>query len=369
MLELFYLKPWPLLRDEYIGRGSFGEVKRALYCGTPVAVKIIFNKNVLEEVQNLKELRHPNIVSMIGFSQDKIVMQMYGGNSKKINTLEELAIVGRDCMRAIVYMQIHGRCISHGDIKPDNILVDFDHKTGAIIKAYLGDVGLARVCSTGKSWSGTPGFMPYPEPYVHGIFDIYALAVSLLDGFFSENVRAYFPNKYDDNTEEFADKLPEDLAIIIREMLSVYQYTRVSNQPEMRDRFIMHLLAKWEKLAYKYKFSDDYNPENDTESISEKDPIEHLISESIEESVSEIPNRSEQFLSRPASGAPKYPGYQGSTIESEKVPFWKFWAKKEREETVESEDLSYIPPGERKMIWERDIRLEEERRNNPSSEY
>lgn len=187
-LDLLYLKPWPL-SDGYIARGSFGTVSKGLYCGTPVAVKTIFrnNESVLKkEIKMLQGLRHPNIVSMITHSDSQIVMNLYDGNASKIASLDELSIVGRDCMRAIVFMQIHSTCISHGDIKPQNILVDLDYKTGAILKAYLGDVGLARVCKVHEGFSGTPGFMPFPEPYVHGIFDVFALAVSLLDAFFLE---------------------------------------------------------------------------------------------------------------------------------------------------------------------------------------
>ena len=341
-LDIVYLKPWPL-GDGYIGRGGFGTVSKGLYCGTPVAVKTILKNDTLalkKEIKMLQGLRHPNIVSMITHSDSQIVMNLYDGNASKIASLDELSIVGRDCMRAIVFMQIHSACISHGDIKPDNILLDLDHQTGAIKKAYLGDVGLARVCKVHEGFSGTPGFMPFPEPYVHGVFDVFALAVSLLDAFFVERVRAYFPNMYEGNTSEFAQKLPTDLSTTIHEMLAVHQFTKVSNDPDMRVRWLLHMLAKWEHLAYKYKYSKE---------TSRGDSIEQFISESKEKgttiysadpsSVNDDPSSvisEQQYLSRPDSNAPRY---EPTFVPSMKAPFWKFWERNKKEETFEPESV------------------------------
>lgn len=142
-----------------------GKFRKLCTCGTPVAVKNILNNNafaLIREVKILESLRHPNIVSMIAPSNSEIVMELYGENARNIEYLEEFTIIGRDCMRAIVYMQIHGECLSHGNIKPDNILVDFDDNTDSITKAYLGDVGLARACKAHEGFRGTAGFMPHP---------------------------------------------------------------------------------------------------------------------------------------------------------------------------------------------------------------
>ena len=169
--------------DIFLGKGTFGEVKKRRYAGTPVAVKRVFPEmiNALQkEVTNLSLLTHPNIVSMLGFNQELIIMSLADGNAQNINSIEELAIVGRDCMRGLTYMHMHGDCMMHADLKPENILV-YKNKQGLIDRAVLGDVGLASACNFKPGFLGTPGYMPDDDIPHSGLDDIFALGVSLLD--------------------------------------------------------------------------------------------------------------------------------------------------------------------------------------------
>ena len=169
--------------DIFLGKGTFGEVKKRRYAGTPVAVKRVFPEmiNALQkEVTNLSLLTHPNIVSMLGFNQELIIMSLADGNAQNINSIEELAIVGRDCMRGLTYMHMHGDCMMHADLKPENILV-YKNKQGLIYRAVLGDVGLASACNLQPGFLGTPGYMPDDDIPHSGLDDIFALGVSLLD--------------------------------------------------------------------------------------------------------------------------------------------------------------------------------------------
>lgn len=75
----------------------------------------------------------------------------------------------------------------------------------------------------------------------------------MLDASFVEQVRAYFPNKFTGNTEEFAQKLPQDLSITIHQILSVYRFTKMADEPEMRIRWRINMLEKWDDLAYNYR--------------------------------------------------------------------------------------------------------------------
>lgn len=61
-------------REQLLGSGNFGKVYRGiLRDGTEVAVKVLSNKGDMgfeEEVRVLSRFRHPNLVTLLGFSRD-----------------------------------------------------------------------------------------------------------------------------------------------------------------------------------------------------------------------------------------------------------------------------------------------------------
>lgn len=263
------LKRWPYPEQEFLGRGAFGNVKRALYCSAPVAVKeLLTGKNqmkelrrqakaeLLEEIGILKNLSHPNIVCMVAYNSEYIVMDMYKGSAKKLRTLDDVAVVGRDCMRGIAYMHLHGKCVVHGDIKPDNILVNTD-ATGSITKAALADVGLASTCAKfmhKKGFSGTPGYMPMPNPVVDSTHDIYALAVSLLDAFLSTRPGDVHARNDDhnlaDNTFAALPRFPDPTTrSVISDMLVVYGNGAAKNNANQKGDFLRQIIVQWEGIV------------------------------------------------------------------------------------------------------------------------
>lgn len=72
-----------------LGKGRQGEVKKALFRGTDVAVKFInkriMNKSALKEIELLSRFRHPNIISIMAQSQTDtdhvIVMEYFKGHT------------------------------------------------------------------------------------------------------------------------------------------------------------------------------------------------------------------------------------------------------------------------------------------------
>lgn len=263
------LKRWPFPDQEFLGRGSFGNVRRGLYCKAPVAVKELLTGNeqppayrrqakteLLQEIRVLMKLRHPNIVCMIAYDSRYIIMDMYKGNAVKLKSVEEVGVVGRDCMRGIAYMQLHGKCVLHGDIKPENILVNID-SYGNIVKAALGDLGFARSCAKffkKTTFVGTPGYMPMPNPVVDSTHDIYALAVSLLDGFLSQTQGdVHARNEYfdlDDNTMDAVSRFPdEDCKNVISDMLIAYENRSVKRNTKKRTEFIEKVVVQWENIV------------------------------------------------------------------------------------------------------------------------
>lgn len=268
-LDANELKKWPNKEESFLGRGSFGNVFRALYCGTPVAVKELLTgrdqmpelrreakAELKKEIKILSEFRHPNIVLMIAHDSRYIVMHMYKGSAKNLKSLDEVAVVGRDCMRGIAYMHLHSKCVMHGDIKPDNILVETD-SYGSITKAALGDVGLARACARAMRATGlrgTPGYMPMPNPVVDSTHDIFALAVSLLDAFLgtgSGTVHASNPEYHlDDNTMQFVAQIADrGVRAVLADMLLAYRNGALRNNAKKRGTYIRHILFQWEKIV------------------------------------------------------------------------------------------------------------------------
>lgn len=274
MLDVVELTQWPEPSQKWLGRGSFGEVFRALYCGTPVAVKeLLTGKNQMaalrkeareelrQEVAILHQFRHPNIVCMVAYDSKYIVMDMYKGNARKLKSLNEVAVVGRDCMRALAYMHLHGKCVVHGDIKPDNILVNHDVR-GGVAKAALGDVGLARSCAKAmreRGFSGTPGYTPMPNPVVDSTHDIFSLAVSLLDAFLgAEPGDVHAGNdeyNLEDNTLGFVARLTDPaFRKVVSDMLSCYHDSNNSCRKKgkkQKGEFVRHVLFQWEDIVNK----------------------------------------------------------------------------------------------------------------------
>lgn len=263
------LKRWPFPEQEFLGRGSFGTVMRGLYCNTPVAVKELLTGNeqmfevrkqaraeLLEEIGVLMEFRHPHIVCMVAFDSKYIIMDMYKGNARKLNSLEDVAVVGRDCMRGIAYMHLHDRCVIHGDIKPENILVNYDSLKN-VTKAALGDLGLSRSCVeclTKKEFSGTPGYMPMPNPCVDTTHDIYALAVSLLDAFIGSypgEIHAQNDEyNLDDNTSSALERIADQkLKRVLSDMLMAYKKGAPNKREKKKGKFVRYIMLQWENIV------------------------------------------------------------------------------------------------------------------------
>lgn len=256
-MEYLHIKPQNLFQfkndQNKIGEGSFGVVYKGIYCDTPVAVKnlkISVDENkefeeFMQEMNLLSRLRHPNISSMIGIDDRVMILELYDGNAVKINTLEEMAIVARDCMRALSYMHKHGNCVKHGDIKPQNILIR-RFGTDTIKQAYLADMGLSRACTVTGMWTGTPGYMPAVDP-TDRMNDVYALAISLLNAYFPEHVHARFPDYFIvDNTFEYAGKTPPAIKNALSIMLSTVNHKKLTDA--VKDSLLTHITGIWQSV-------------------------------------------------------------------------------------------------------------------------
>jgi tRNA A-37 threonylcarbamoyl transferase component Bud32 len=173
---------------EQIGSGGEGAVYRALWQGSPVAVKVWHETgwgdaqlaSVCREVEVLRRLRHPHIVEFYGACTKPphwcLVMEyaeggtladlLHGPNAPRDTGLPALQLLqlGTEIASALDYL--HSARIVHRDLKPQNVLLSRDGH------AALTDFGIAKhkpgdFLTTKNVGAGTSAYMA-PELFGGG---------------------------------------------------------------------------------------------------------------------------------------------------------------------------------------------------------
>ncbi|GAX79537.1 hypothetical protein CEUSTIGMA_g6978.t1 [Chlamydomonas eustigma] len=185
---------------DLIGEGSFGKVYkgRRKCTGQITAMKFIMKhgksekdiKNLRQEIDILRGLRHENIIQMLDAFETKtdfcVVTEFAQGELFEIleddQSLPEDVVQGiaKQLVRALHYL--HSNRIIHRDMKPQNILIG-SHGT-----VKLCDFGFARAMSCNTmvltSIKGTPLYMApelvQEQPYNHTV-DLWSLGVILYE--------------------------------------------------------------------------------------------------------------------------------------------------------------------------------------------
>ncbi|PSR88430.1 Serine/threonine-protein kinase [Actinidia chinensis var. chinensis] len=177
-----------------IGKGSFGEILRACWRGTPVAVKRILpnlsdDRLVIQdfrhEVNLLVKLRHPNIVQFLGAVTERkplmlITEYLRGGDLhqylKEKGALSTSTAINfaLDIARGMAYLHNEPNVVIHRDLKPRNVLLvnsSADH-------LKVGDFGLSKLIRVQNShdvykMTGETGSYRYmaPEVFKHRKYD------------------------------------------------------------------------------------------------------------------------------------------------------------------------------------------------------
>ncbi|KAL7608323.1 integrin-linked protein kinase 1 [Lactuca sativa] len=189
-----------------VGKGSFGEIIKASWRGTPVAVKRILpslsdDRFVIQdfrhEVNLLVKLRHPNIVQFLGAVTEKkplmLVTEFLRGGDlhqclKEKGALNPTTAINfaLDIARGMAYMHTEPNVIIHRDLKPRNVLLvnsNADH-------LKVGDFGLSKLIRVQNShdvykMTGETGSYRYmaPEVFKHRRYDkkvdVYSFAMIL----------------------------------------------------------------------------------------------------------------------------------------------------------------------------------------------
>lgn len=191
--------------DNLIGTGGFGATYKAeLRPGLVVAVKRLaigrFQgvQQFDTEIRTLGRIRHPNLVTLIGYhaSEEEMFLIYNYFPEGNLETLIHICERGRkmnwsmrhkialDLARALAYL--HDECVPrvlHRDIKPSNVLLDHD------LNAHLSDFGLARLLGDAETHATTDvaGTFGYVAPEyamtcrVSDKADVYSYGVVLLE--------------------------------------------------------------------------------------------------------------------------------------------------------------------------------------------
>ncbi|CAM0907472.1 unnamed protein product [Alopecurus aequalis] len=183
-----------------LGRGGFGEVyKGVLEDGSMVAVKRLIHNvkgSFSKELVVHRKINHKNVVRLIGYCLDENALTMVteyipkGTLSDALHkdnipfSLDTRLRIAIECAEALGYMhsQMHTRII-HGDVKPDNILLDDG------LGAKLSDFGISRLVSTESALytENVVGSLGYMDPLfaqdgrLTAMSDVYSFGVVLLE--------------------------------------------------------------------------------------------------------------------------------------------------------------------------------------------
>ena len=136
------------LRDFYrvgkiVGQGAFGEVRICVHreSGSARCIKVLKKKKLnlgeqkmlLNEINILKELNHPNIVRMFEFFEDEtryyLITDFFSGGElfQELQTNgplseENTAKIVKQVLSCVNYL--HNRNVTHRDLKLENILLE-----------------------------------------------------------------------------------------------------------------------------------------------------------------------------------------------------------------------------------------------------
>jgi serine/threonine protein kinase len=255
--------------QEMIGRGGMATVYRATdsVLDRPVAVKLLypgisnepqFVEQFLTMERHIARLFHPHLVTIFDAGKAEegcfVVMEYVAGGSLRDLLAEGRALPVADVTRIVSQVAdalqlLHCERIIHGDIKPDNILLDEDGN------GKLVDFGIAHLATItgGLSAQSLSGSIPYlaPEQLQNGRADarsdVYALGLvtyELLAGrkaFDGENwvaVAAQRLARDPDPLRKVRAELPAEIEQIVMRALARDPVERFASSEEFRQALL-----------------------------------------------------------------------------------------------------------------------------------
>lgn len=257
-LQFEQLGPYRIGRK--LGRGGMGTVfaGEEIESGTPAAVKVLastlahdegFRARFESEIETLRMLRHPNIVRLFGFGEHEghlfYAMELVDGTSLEDELQRgrrfewrEVTRIGIGLCRALRHA--HDRGVIHRDIKPANIMLAHD---GTV---KLSDFGIAKLFGSAglTADGGVIGTAEYMAPeqadgrpvtYRSDLYSLGGVLFALLAGRPPFQARSLLEMLQMQRFAEpepvrrFAPNTPEELEIIISDLLAKEPSDRVAN--------------------------------------------------------------------------------------------------------------------------------------------
>mgnify|MGYP006139231209 CR=1 FL=1 len=169
--------PWEkIVVGDLLGSGATGIVCRGEFASTPVAVKILHQKQsdqdmlarLAKECQLMLKLRHPNVLMTMGFASDceskhgMVIELIEGGSlrelldsSKELSWRSPLLDIARGVARGVAYL--HDRKVVHRDLKPGNVMLT----PAPQYFPKVCDFSESRQCESSQTMTvaGTPSFV------------------------------------------------------------------------------------------------------------------------------------------------------------------------------------------------------------------
>lgn len=147
-----------------IGEGGFGSVYKGFLRNTAVAIKLLHPQSMQgrsefhQEVSILSRVRHPNLVTLIGACSETLALVYEflpngsledrlacADNFEPLTWQVRTQIIAEICCALIFLHSSNPYPIVHGDLKPDNILLDANYVS------KIGDFGISRLLDQSSS--------------------------------------------------------------------------------------------------------------------------------------------------------------------------------------------------------------------------
>ena len=171
-----------IISDKELGRGGWGVVKAARFCGLEVAAKLLhgavlspYNQQLFKREMNISALvRHPNVLLFIGATMDqecviltelmhtslRVVLENKATNKATL-THQQVCTIATDVGRALNYLHLmKPDAIIHRDVSSSNVLLE--PLEADMWKAKLSDFGSSNFAR--QVSSGAPGNFTYAAP-------------------------------------------------------------------------------------------------------------------------------------------------------------------------------------------------------------
>ncbi|XP_068699668.1 eukaryotic translation initiation factor 4 gamma 1-like isoform X2 [Montipora foliosa] len=165
------------VKDKYLGKGAWGSVNEATYCGCIVAVKQIHelilsphNRRLFEREMNIaSRCRHPCLLQFIGATNDEgsplfvtelMELSLRALLEKRQLTETEISVISLDVSRALNYLHhMKPSPIVHRDVSSANVLL---WRQGEQWRGKVSDYGTAKFVQ--QTMTVAPGALIYSAP-------------------------------------------------------------------------------------------------------------------------------------------------------------------------------------------------------------